>query len=59
MKRKDLFKRLNPYFDPYEGCGPEELVRELRQKDSEFRTLFVSLLAILISVISLIISILK
>ncbi len=30
----DFFKRLNPYYDPYEFCGPER-VRELRQRDSQ------------------------
>ena len=42
----DFFKRLNPYYDPYEFCGPEERVRD-----------FLSLLAILISLIALFISI--
>lgn len=53
----DFFKRLNPYYDPYEFCGPEERVRELRQRDSEMRTHFLSLLTILISLIALFISI--
>ena len=52
-----FFKKLNPYYDPYELCGPEERVRELRQRDSEMRTHFLSLLAILISLIALFISI--
>lgn len=52
-----FFKRLNPYYDPYKFCGPEERVRELRQRDSEMRTHFLSLLAILISLIALFISI--
>jgi hypothetical protein len=53
------FKRLNPYYDPYEFCGPEERVNELRQRDSEMRTHFLSLLSILIALIALLVSIFK
>lgn len=52
-----FFKRLNPYYDPYESCGPEERVRELRQRDSEMRTHFLSLLSILIALVALFVSI--
>ena len=54
-----FFKRLNPYYDPYESCGPEERVNEFRQRDSEMRTHFLSLLSILIALIALLITIFK
>lgn len=56
---KQLLKRLNPFCDPYESCGPEEYVHEMRQRDSELRTFILSLFSLLIAFAALIVSILK
>lgn len=50
-------KKFFKYNDPYEGCGPEEYVRELRQRDSERKNVRISYVGIVIAFVSLIVSI--
>lgn len=43
--------------DPYEGCGPEEYVREMRQRDNDRKNLRISYAGIIIALAALVVSI--